>query len=237
MKPFRSNPDADRSIVTHLSLKLLGELVANPVSAQPTLRGEPTWEIAQLFPSQGDWTEADYFELKTRRLVELSNGRLEFLPMPTNAHQVIVALLYRLLFAFLEKNDPAGSVLFAPVWIRLWPGTIREPDVVYMRGDHQSRVHDHWDGADLVMEVVSPSNSRHDRNTKRIEYAQAGIPEYWLIDPLEREIIIFKLNEANNEYYEVGLYSAGKVATSVFLPGFEISVDHILNTYDTARKG
>src|SRR5437879_9709886 len=53
--------------------------------------GEPTWEIALLFPAQGTWTEDDYFALDGSYegfpLVELSNGRLEALPMPTQTHQ------------------------------------------------------------------------------------------------------------------------------------------------------
>src|SRR4051794_2166696 len=52
-------------------------------------RGDPTWEIALLFPEQGDWSEADYFGLKTKRLVELDDGFLEVLPMPTLLHQTI----------------------------------------------------------------------------------------------------------------------------------------------------
>ncbi len=107
--------------------------VASSSSSPPAIRGEPAWEIAQLFPRQGEWTEADYFMLQTNHLVELSEGSLEVLPMPTHAHQMIVALLYGLLKAFVDANDPGGVVLFAPLWIRLRPGKIREPDLVYMR--------------------------------------------------------------------------------------------------------
>src|SRR5712692_7578885 len=44
-------------------------------------RTEPTWEIAHLFPDQGTWTEGEYLALDTNHLIELSNGRLEVLPM------------------------------------------------------------------------------------------------------------------------------------------------------------
>src|SRR5207237_10469473 len=56
--------------------------------------GEPTWEVARFYPLQGEWTEADYLALPTNQLVELSDGRLEFLPMPKHFHQMIVAFLY-----------------------------------------------------------------------------------------------------------------------------------------------
>ena len=44
---------------------------------------EPTWEIARLFPAQGEWSAEEYLSLETNQLVEFSNGVLEFPPMPT----------------------------------------------------------------------------------------------------------------------------------------------------------
>jgi Uma2 family endonuclease len=211
---------------------LRGEIVASPIPGQVSIQGEPTWEIAQLFPSQGDWTEADYFALDTRRLVELSEGRLEFLPMPTIAHQVILSFLNELLKAFIAKHDPGGLVLFAPVKVRLWAGKIREPDLVYLRSDHRSRAGKHFEGADLALEIVSPDNAKHDRETKWIEYAQAGIPEYWLVDPLERYIIVYVLE--NKQYRQIGLYAAGTVASSVTVVGFSVVVEEMFQLYDEA---
>ena len=59
--------------------------------------GDPTWEVAYLFPNQGAWSVADYLALDTNHLVELSEGRLEVLAMPTEQHQLIVAFLYNAL--------------------------------------------------------------------------------------------------------------------------------------------
>jgi hypothetical protein len=55
--------------------------------------GDPTWEVAYLFPSQGSWSVADYLALNTNHLVELSEGRLEVLAMPTEQHRLLVAVL------------------------------------------------------------------------------------------------------------------------------------------------
>src|SRR6266446_7182381 len=90
--------------------------------------GEPAWEIAYLFPAQGSWTEPEYLGLPGNRLVELSNGFLEVLPMPTMSHQMIVLALYRALLGFTAK-DGLGTVLVAALRVRLWKGKIREPDV------------------------------------------------------------------------------------------------------------
>src|SRR5262249_2332383 len=142
---------------------------------------EPTWEVAYLFPMQGSWSEEEYLELETNHLVEYSDGFLEFPPMPTTAHQLLVAYLYGLLLAFTSSRD-LGITLFASLPVRLWRRKYREPDVVFMLKEHLSRVGQaSWNGADLVMEVVSGSakDRRRDLVTKRQEYARAGISEYW----------------------------------------------------------
>src|SRR5260370_36311425 len=90
---------------------------------------QPAWEVALLFPEQGNWDEDDYFALPDNQLVELSDGRIEVLPMPTTTHQCIVSYLLRLLHAYISEKG-LGLALPAPLRVRLWPGKIREPDVV-----------------------------------------------------------------------------------------------------------
>jgi Uma2 family endonuclease len=197
-----------------------------PQTGHPTSRpGEPTWELANFFPRQGEWTEEAYLTLNTNHLVELTRGCLEFLPMPTHGHQMVVAYLYRLLATFVEAHSP-GVVLFAPLRVRLWAGQFREPDVLYMRAANRHRIHDYWDGADLLMEVVSPTRPEHDRQTKRSEYAQAGIPEYWIVDLLANRITVLVLD--GSAYRVHGDYGPGETASSATLLGFEVSFDGIL---------
>jgi Uma2 family endonuclease len=185
---------------------------------------EPTWEIAYLFPLQGAWSEEEYLALDTNRLVELSNGFLEFPPMPTTPHQLLVVHLYGLLLAFTSSRD-LGLVLLASLPVRLWRRKIREPDIVFMLKEHADRVGvAFWNGADLVMEVVSGSaeDRRRDLVTKREEYARAGIAEYWIVDPREECITVLRL--AGKRYRVHGEFLKGAVATSHLLPGFAVDV-------------
>lgn len=180
----------------------------------------PAWEIATLFPDQGHWTETDYLELKTNRLVELSDGIVEVLPMPTVFHQRIVAFLYNALLAFVAAHR-AGEVLFAPLRVRLWSGKIREPDIVFIAAGRTDRVTENYcQGADLVMEVVSDTGRDRDEVVKREEYARAGIAEYWIVDPENRVITVLRLVGA--EYAIHGVYDSGERATSATLPGFAV---------------
>ena len=190
---------------------------------------EPTWDVAHLFPPQGQWYEEDYLALNGNRLVELSHGHLEVLPMPTTSHQIIAAYLYRLLYAFVTARN-LGTVLFAPLRIRLSRGTYREPDVLFMRKEHAERIHEKWwDGADLVMEVVSGEveDRRRDLVIKRRDYARAAIPEYWIVDPEEETITVLRL--AGRRYVVHGVFSQGMTAASHAEPEFTVEVTKALS--------
>jgi len=183
---------------------------------------EPTWDIATLFPNQGSWSEEEYLALGTNHLVEFSQGYLEILEMPTISHQETLAYLYGVLLAWATQGK-LGKVLFAPVKVRLWPGTFREPDLVFMRTENRSRIGEQfWEGADLVMEVVS-DNRQMDYETKRAEYAKAGIPEYWIVDPLEKKITVLRLD--GGQFVVHGEFRESEQATSLLLPGLTVDVE------------
>jgi Uma2 family endonuclease len=179
-----------------------------------------------LFPAQGDWTEADYLALKTNLLVELSDGCLEVLPVPTYLHQLISRFLFRLLDAFVLARK-LGEVLYAPFPIHLWGGKYREPDIVFLRPERVRDLRGQPEGADLVVEVVSEGteNRERDLETKRAEYARAGIAEYWIVDPQEQQIKVLTLD--GQTYRVHGLFAPGAVATSVLLPGFSVVVQDV----------
>lgn len=200
-----------------------------PEPTQISQPGEPTWEIAYLFPPQGMWSEGEYLQLNSSRLVEFINGYLEILPMPSAKHQIIVAYLYRLLFAFVAQHQ-LGLVLFAPFPVRLKKNKYREPDILFLHHTHQNQQKEsHWETADLVMEVVSPDNPERDTVVKREEYAQAGIPEYWIVNPLNQTITVLVLQDEN--YLEHGVFGLGQTAGSLLLPGFTLDVTSVFSTH------
>lgn len=170
---------------------------------------------------------ADYLALDTNHLVELSDGRLEVLPMPTERHQVIVACLYDALRAFVVARG-LGRVLFAPLRVELWEGKFREPDVVFLLAEHADRRGErYWRGADLVMEVVSEDDPDRDWVEKRREYARAGISEYWIVDPRDSTITTLGLDERAGEYSRCTTWRPGEMARSVLLDGFQVPVSDV----------
>ncbi len=173
------------------------------------------------------WNEDDYLAYDENIPVEFANGKAELLPIPTLSHQLILAYLYGKLLNYVTHRD-LGTVLFPAYKVRLWEGQYREPDLVFMKVENSDRMGEaYWDGADLVMEVVS-ENRAHDLVTKRREYARAGIPEYWIVDPQEGRITVLRWEAGLQVYAEHGVFACGETARSALLPGFEIDVEAAL---------
>lgn len=203
-------------------------------TTQPRSRkGEPVWELAELFPLQGEWSEERYLGLHTNRLVEFDDGTLEFLPMPTWSHQRVVLLLYRLLFAFLEAADAGGEIAVAPFRLRVANRKYREPDLVFVSREHMSWTGEaYWTGADLVVEVVSPGNENRDRDfvSKRADYAACGVAEYWIIDPDQQRVHVLTLRDGG--YADAQIAAPGDDVASLVVPGFTVPAVKLLPAAD-----
>lgn len=177
---------------------------------------------------QGTWTEEQYLKLSehTNRLIEFTDGYIEVLPMPTERHQAILIFLFLALRPLIDQLG--GKVRFAPLRVQIQPGRYREPDILLVRDKHDPRrQNSFWYGADLVMEIVSPDNPERDTVKKRLDYAQAGIPEYWIIDPEQETITVLRLD--TEQYVEHGIFRRGEQANSVLLDGLVVPVDDVLD--------
>jgi hypothetical protein len=78
-----------------------------------------------------------------------------------------------------------------------------------------------------AMEVMSPDDPERDKDTKREEYARAGIPEYWLIDVVDRTMTVFCLRVDAGQYAVHGVFRAGERVESPALVGFGIEVQEL----------
>ncbi|MDH3601455.1 MAG: Uma2 family endonuclease [Candidatus Tectomicrobia bacterium] len=177
---------------------------------------------------QGLWTEEQYFKLTdySRRLLEFTDGTIEVLPMPTDRHQVISRFLLFALFAMVQPLG--GTVLYAPLRLQIREGRFREPDLLLVRDANDPRRQNRfWLGADLVVEIVSPDDPERDLIVKRGEYAEAGIPEYWIVNPMDETMTVLTL--AGDTYREHGVFRRGDQARSILLDGFEVSVAEVFD--------
>jgi Uma2 family endonuclease len=202
---------------------------------------EYAWEVATLFPEQGGWTEEQYLELTdhSKRRIEFTDGRLEFLPMPTDIHESLVEFLFFALHEFVAKRQ-LGKVRWTGIRLRIRPKKYRFPDIIFLHKDHFHARHNRaWEGADLVMEVVSGDPKDQERDykdklldykDKLLDYAEAKIAEYWIVDYERRVVIVHRLDGERNAVH--GEFSRGQQAESVLLPGFSIDVDALFAVAD-----
>ena len=186
--------------------------------------GQPAWRMALLFPPQGSWSELDYLALDARRQIEFDRGCVDVLDLPTKEHQRLVRFLFRLLDSYVVSGQ-LGEVFFAPLPVRLWSEKYREPDLVFL-SQARSDSSRYADGADLVVEVVSesPGDRKRDLETKVAEYEQACIPEYWVVDPIESMVLIYRLVQSK---YVKDSFTVGQIARSYVLDGFSVDVASI----------
>ncbi len=181
-------------------------------------------------PVQGQWTYDDYARLPDDSMrYEVIRGELFMSPAPRPLHQRVILRLSYLLNAFLLQHD-SGEVLTAPIDVLL-PERVADPvqpDIVVIAKERLQIVGElNIQGApDLVMEVVSPSNPEYDRTLKYEIYAEAGVPEYWIIDPHERTVEVFVLR--GGVYEPLGRCGEGETARSEMLEGFTAAIDEII---------
>ncbi len=204
-----------------------------PTTSSP--EPEYAWEVATLFPEQGEWSEEAYLELtdETNRRIEFTDGRLEFLPMPTEIHESLVQYLLLALHQFVDRQN-LGKVYSNGIRVRIRPRKVRLPDVLFLHKDHYDVRHNRvWDGADLVMEVVSdnPKDRQRDYEQKLFDYAEARVAEYWLVDPERRVVIVHQLQ--GDKYTVHGEFAVGSQVDSVLLPGFGVDVAALFAVMDS----
>jgi Uma2 family endonuclease len=198
--------------------------------AAPLLRMVWPDEVTELDlePLQGLWSVEQYLRLsnQTNHLIEFSDGVIEVLPMPTKYHQAISRLLFLALLEVTQRLG--GDVFYAPLRIQVRPGKFREPDLLLVLDKNDPRAqNEFWLGADLVMEIVSPDKPKRDIEEKPRDYAEARIPEYWIINPLDETITVLTL--VDDTYAEHGLFRRGETATSALLSGFAVLVDSVFD--------
>ena len=174
------------------------------------------------------WSEEAYltFSEAFNRPMELSDGRLIILPMPSLTHQRILRRFVDQAEKWLSANG-RGEILFTAHPIRLWPGKYREPDAVIWLKEHKERMGERESGPpDLALEILSPGNEPHDLETKFREYAQAGIPEYWIVQPSTGRVSVYVLE--GRAYRLAAHFGRGECASSVVIQGFEMDVAGLL---------
>jgi Uma2 family endonuclease len=176
------------------------------------------------------FTYADYkaWELEEGERFELINGIAYAMAAPNDFHQAVSGEIFRQIANYLHGKP--CKVRQAPYDVRLFyeedesDDTVVQPDISVIC-DEKKRGAEGCRGApDLVVEVLSPSNTGEEYVRKFNLYMQAGVREYWIVAPASKTVQVFVLRD---NAYTGTVYDAGGVLPSAVLEGLSITLSDV----------
>ncbi len=168
----------------------------------------------------GPYRVDDYMALPDEPSCELLYGRLHVTPAPVFRHQEVVVELVSLLRGHARTHG--ARVVTSPIDVVLDDHSVVQPDIVYISAARAAIVLDRVEGApDLVVEVLSPATARRDLGEKLKLYADSGVGEYWLVDPVART---FEFLRNRGRRFEVCLPLDGAYSSEAII-GFELDLE------------
>ena len=159
---------------------------------------------------------------------DIVDGEVIMAAGPHIYHQTISGNINEPVRRFVREHG-MGRVWFAPVdvVVQLDPLRVRQPDLLFISSDGAATIQDGrvHGGPDLVVEILSPSNSRADIESKLADYARIGVRECWLVAPDGQTIEVLQLE--SGEWRRLSIRGVGENVETVLLPGLELPVTEI----------
>ncbi len=169
------------------------------------------------------FTYGDYLEWPDGERWELIDGEaFNMTPAPSRAHQGILGALFNAFYTYLE--DKSCEVYLAPFDVRLPEGdqsemdiaTVVQPDLTIICDPAKLDDKGCLGTPDLIVEIISPSTAAHDYIKKMALYERRQVPEYWIVHPIDKTVMVFQLND-NREYGKPGIYAgADQIPVGLF---------------------
>lgn len=174
------------------------------------------------------YTYADYLTWQFKDRVELIKGRIfKMSPAPSRKHQAISRRLMHFFDQFLWKKP--CHLYHAPFDVQLVKSkkdTVVQPDICVICDDSKLTEQGCVGAPDLIIEILSPGNSRKERKEKFELYEENGVQEYWLVETSEDSIIIYTLND-EGKYIGSKPYVPEEIIHSTVIPGLQVPVKEV----------
>lgn len=195
------------------------------------VKKRPITKLQQLDLS-GYYTYTDYLTWRFKERVELIKGMIfRMSPGPNRMHQEIVGEIY-LVIGNLLRGKKCKAFL-SPFDVRLPVSlkkgkvdTVVQPDICVVCDEKKLEKQGCNGAPDLVVEVLSPGNSKTEMRDKYAVYEESGVKEYWLIDPANEAGIIYTLNK-KGKYIGSPFYTSGQQMVSKVIKGFKFDLNLI----------
>ena len=176
------------------------------------------------------YTYSDYLMFRFQERVEIIKGYiLKMSPTPNRNHQTISQNINKYFLNLF--NDYSCNVYVAPFDVRLpvksmqKDTTIVQPDLSIICDENKLDDKGCNGAPDLIVEILSPKNSKHDIETKFNLYQESGVKEYWIVEPEQRIVLVYTLK--NEEYIGLKPFGEGEIIKSVLFPEIKIAVDDV----------
>ena len=185
--------------------------------------------LSQLDPN-GSYTYADYLLWKLEKRIELIRGHLTLIAAPSRYHQRIGGRIHTIINTLLWRS--ACQVYIAPFDVRLTHfsqkknkevTTVVQPDICVICDPKKLDDRGCLGAPDLIIEIISPGNSKREMKDKYEVYESTGVREYWIVSPIERSIQVFQLNKAG-KYIGIQPFVEDDIITTPILPDLKINL-------------
>ena len=147
----------------------------------------------------GEYTLDDYYALPDERRVELIDGVFYDMSAPAVIHQKILGELFMLFRECTDAHEGECEVYLSPCDVRLDMDnkTMVQPDLLVICGPYDLGAKRFEGAPDLVLEILSPSTRSKDMLLKLYKYQNAGVKEYWIVDPERETVMVYDFRDDN----------------------------------------
>jgi Uma2 family endonuclease len=162
--------------------------------------------MSEVLARTNIYTEEDYYNLPENVRAELMDGQIYYMSAPSRIHQEILMFLSKTIANYIDSKKGPCKVYPAPFAVKLFSEddkNVVEPDISVICDPNKLTDRGCTGAPDWVTEIVSPGNPGHDYIRKLNLYADAGVKEYWIIDPDKKRIFVYFLEKA----FEVETYT------------------------------
>ena len=175
-------------------------------------------------------TYDDYLTLPEEKRYELMEGELFMVPAPDFYHQIVSGNIELPLMEFVKKRN-LGIVAYAPVDVVLSPEDVLQPDILFITRERRHIItKKNVSGApDLVIEILSPSTQERDKLVKRDIYSRYGVKEYWIVDPVGKNIEVMTVGSKGYTLHAIFLND--EVLTSPLIQGFSLPLKEVFASF------
>lgn len=178
--------------------------------------------MAPALAQERFYTEEDYYSLPENVRSELIDGQFYDMSAPSRIHQEILMFLSKKIANYIDSHSGSCKVYPAPFAVKLFQDnkTIVEPDISVICDQNKLTEKGCSGAPDWIIEIISPGNPSHDYVRKLNLYADAGVDEYWIVDPLTKDVYVYSLREQN---FRAVAYTFQDSVPSGIFDGFSIN--------------